>query len=439
MADIAPFRGVVYSSERVAADAVLAPPYDVIDAGERDRLAARSPYNCVRLILPQGEGDAKYATAAELLSAWQAAGVLTRDAIQALYRYHQVFRSVELGDEPVTRKGFIAAVRLHRYDEGVILPHERTLKGPKIDRLKLMRATKAHLSQIFTLYSDPERKTDAAFAAAESRAADLQGTTDDGTLHRLWRVTDAAVIGAVRALLRGRPLYIADGHHRYETMLTFRDELRQAGAAGIDSPAEFGTMFLANMDDPGLIVLPTHRLVHSLAAFSRDDLLARAEATFEVDRVPGAAADPVRVRALLAGHGERGPSFAVVVPGSDEVAMLTLRPGFDASAAGLAGPAAVTRLDVSLLHRLVLEDMLGITQEAQDAQQNLAYIKDTAKALERTAAGEGQVCFLMNATRVHQVKAVSDASACMPQKSTFFYPKIASGLVIRPIEPIGWL
>jgi len=436
MAEIAPFRGILYDTGRVEASRVLAPPYDVIDEPERQELLARDPHNAVRLILPDGEGDAKYPAAARVLESWLADGALRRDQRPALYRYHQVFTSAELGGRSVTRRGFIAAVRLHRFDERVVLPHERTLSGPKADRLKLMDATQAHFSQIFTLYSDPAGETDRAFAAAEARPANIDGTTGDGTHHLLWRVDDAETIGRVTRALAPLKLYIADGHHRYETMLALRDRMRERAGGELDgrSPAEFGTLFLCNMDDPGLVVLPIHRLVFGLADFTPEGFLARLNQWFDSSTLVGAARDADAVREALAQSSRRRPSFVAAFPGRDPE-LLSLKGGISPEKAGVRGAPAVSSLDVSVLHGLVLEQALGIDRAAQEAQTHIEYVKDTAKALARAAAGEGQVAFLMNPTRVEQVKAVADAGEFMPQKSTFFYPKIASGAVINPIRP----
>jgi uncharacterized protein (DUF1015 family) len=439
MAEIAPFRGVLYDFDKADASAVLAPPYDVIDEAGRADLAAKDPKNCIRLILPEDAGgrdsEGKYANAASIFEGWLADGTLVRDQRPAIYRYHQIFTIAGLGDNPVTRRGFIAAVRLHRFDEGVILRHELTLKGPKIDRLNLMKATGAHLSQIFTLYSDPAGETDRAFERIEKTEPVLDGVTDDGTRHRLWRVDDREVIGQVARVIASRKLYIADGHHRYETMVAFRDHMREqaGGELDRDSAGEFGTLFLANMDDPGLVVLPTHRLVHGVDGFDSAALLEKVAAFFTVRTIEGGAAAAASIRRLLADAGSSGPSVAAVFPGSDDAHVLTLRPDFDPAAAGLELPAAVRSLDVSLLHGVVFEQILGITKEAQEAKTNLRYYKDTAKALAER--GEGQALFVMNATPVQQVRAVSDAGEVMPQKSTFFYPKIASGVLFNKIDP----
>ncbi len=433
MAEIAPFRGLCFDPRRVEIARVLAPPYDVISDDDRNALEAQDAYNSVRLILPRGDGDTRYAAAARTLDAWRSVGVLVRDKVPALYRYHQTYTRAELGPNPVTRRGFVCAVRLHHFDEGVILPHERTLRGPKEDRLKLMRATRAHFSQIFGLYPDPERLADRAFESAEARAPELEGRTTDGTLHRLWRVTDAATVRAVTTVLAAKNVYIADGHHRYETMLALREEFRASGTTGPRATTEYATMFLANMDDPGLVVLPTHRLVHSLASFDREQVLAAARAWFDVAEIAGGASDAMTLRGQLAARAAERPSFALVVPGDERAWILSLRVAPEA--AGLVGPPALTTLDVTILHALVLERMLGIDRAAQEAQSHITYVKDTASALDRVRRGEAQVGFLMHPTRVRQVKDVSDVGEVMPQKSTFFYPKIASGLVMNPLDP----
>ncbi len=433
MAEIAAFRGILYDPRRVVPERVLAPPYDVISEDERARLAALDPHNSVRLILPKdrtdGDGDGKYQVAAETLEAWLADGTLRRDDQPALYRYHQMFT---LEGQSATRRGFICLIRLHRFDEGVILRHERTLAGPKADRLLLKRACMAHLSQVFGLYSDPARVTDELFAAAERQSPTLEGKTSDGVEQRLWRVTDVPTQQAIVRLLADKKIYIADGHHRYETMLALRDELRARKPGGPPrSSIEFGTIFLSNMDDPSLLVFPTHRVLHGLPRFDRDALLDKAKAFFDVESAP--VADAPEVRAKLAALGRRGPTFGLLSDG--RVYYLTLRKDAPLSRiAALSGPPVLRELDVSILHAVVIEEILGIDRAAQESQTNLRYIKDTKAAL--AAAGEPgvQAVFLMNPTPVAQVKAVSDAGEVMPQKSTFFYPKLASGLVINPIS-----
>jgi uncharacterized protein (DUF1015 family) len=435
MPDIAPIRGVLYDPARVDAAKVIAPPYDVIDAAERAKLAATDPHNVVRLILPEAEqGGDKYAAAAKTMDAWLASGVLKRDDYKALYRYHQVFTHPDLGDREVVRQGFIAAVRLHPFSDRVILPHERTLKGPKEDRLALMKATSSHFSQIFTLYRDAAGEVDRVFRKFERDAPLFEARTADGTLHRLWRVRDAESIGKIRHVMAPKKLYIADGHHRYETMLALREHLAGGKDLSTYSSAQYGTMFLCNMDQQGLVVLPTHRVLHSLQGFAKDAFLDKARAQFIVDKIDGGGKDPAAVRAALTQTEQHQPALAVAFPGEAHAWRLTLSPGVNIKTLGLGAPA-VARLDVSLLHGVIFERLLGITPAAQEAQTNLRYIKDTAKALAETGAKDTQAVFLMSPVPVDQVTHVADVGECMPQKSTYFFPKIASGLVMNKIDP----
>lgn len=443
MADIVPFRGILYrtsgssGSSRLAGDVSneLAPPYDVIYEAERQALARRSPHNAVHLILPKdragGESDERYTVAAETLRGWLDEGAMARDERPALYRYHQVFSPPgEPGAAQIVRRGFIARIRLHRFSEGVVLPHERTLAGPKADRLKLKRATRTHLSQVFGLYDDPERRADATFATVESDPPELRGVTSDGVEHRLWRLTDPAAIAQVQAVLAGRPVYIADGHHRYETMLALREELRrEPGYSGPDSAVEYGSIFLCNVADPGLIVFPTHRVLHSLAGFDLGRLLEQLASHFILDERP--VTSGAEAKSVLAEKGQGAPSFLLLSGGRS--IYLTLRP--DADLSSISGPEVARRLDVTLLHALVIERALGIDRAAQEAQTNLRYLKDTEQALRAASEPGVQAVLVMNPTKVREVMTVAEAGEVMPQKSTYFYPKIASGLVLNPLDP----
>jgi uncharacterized protein (DUF1015 family) len=430
MAEIAAFRGILYTPKAGQPDKLLAPPYDVISAEERGRLAALDPHNCVRLILPEGAGDEKYGHAARDLAEWLRQGILARDAEPALYRYHQTFTAE---GRTATRKGFICRIRLARFAERIVLPHERTLAGPKADRLKLKRATRAHLSQVFGLYGDRDRKSDAPFAAVEKQAPALAGKTSDGVELKLWRLTDPAAQAEVARLLADQKIYIADGHHRYETMLALRDELRAEAAGNPRSSVEYGTIFLANMDDPGLLVFPTHRVVQGLPTFDLPSLLERARRWFEVAElhVDGVEA----VRSELQQRGRARPTFALAT-GDGKICYLSLLRDANLEAVpSLQGPAVLRTLDVTLLHALVLEELLGIDRAAQEHETHLRYVKDTGAALALAKEATVQAVFLMNPTPVEHVKAVADAGEVMPQKSTFFYPKLASGIVINPILP----
>lgn len=416
--EIAPFRGVLYDPGQAGGlDRVLAPPYDVVSAQERESLAARSPHNVVRLILPSGEGDEKYAAAAHLYRAWLGEGVLRRDAQPAIYRYQQAFLAE--GRE-VTRSGFVAAAELRRFEEGVVVPHERTLSAPRQDRLKLTRACRAWFSQIFALYSDSKGETEAAFAGLAG--PEVEGRTGDGTIHRLWRVRDPAVHAQLRSLMQPRRVYIADGHHRYETMLALRDELQTEAARS-------GPIFFCRIEDAGLVVLATHRVVHSLAQFDLRKVLSAAREWFDVEEV--AMGEPAAVRSELARRGKLAPTLGLA--SAEGLHFLALRTGIEAAATmGVSAPLA--RLDVTLLHSLLLERVLGIDRAAQERQANLRYVKDLGDALREARARGVQAAFLLNPTPVSALVAVADAGEVMPQKSTYFFPKLASGLVSYPLD-----
>lgn len=434
MAELAPFRGVLYDPARVSAAKVIAPPYDVIDAAERKRLADADPHNVVRLILPEPDGELdRYGAAAKTFDAWQAAGVLRRDQRRAFYRYHQVFRHDDLGDREIVRAGFIAAVKLVPLSERVILPHERTLSGPKEDRLALMKATSAHFSQIFTMFRDSSGEVERMFRRYEREAPVVDARTADGTRHLLWRVDDAELFGKLRHHMSPKKLYIADGHHRYETMLALRDQLAAAAPLSQYSAAQYGTMFLCASDQPGLVVLPTHRILHSLQGFSAATLLERASELFIVDRIDNGAGNAAAIRAAMASAVAHQPTFAAVFPGDPHAWRFTLAPSANAVALGMATPA-VAKLDVTLLHNLVFERLLGITPAQQGAQTNLRYVKETSMALEAAASADCQAVFMLGPSSVEQVMHVADLGEVMPQKSTYFFPKIASGLVMNKLD-----
>ena len=433
MADIAPFRGILYDTKRVDLSKVIAPPYDVIDADKRAKLAA-DPHNVVRIDLPDGPGDEKYATAAKTFEQWQADGVLRRDTSRSIYRYHQRFTSAELGGRTVTRKGFVCGIRLVPFSDGVVRPHERTLKGPKEDRFKLITASHAHFSQVFGLFSDASGEVERMFRKTDHSEAPIKAT-QDGIEHLVWPVHDAEMIGKLRRHMAPKHIYIADGHHRYETMLAVRDQMVAARDPGMYSSVQYGSIFLSSMDDPGLVVLPTHRVVHGLASFAKDTLLERAREYFIVDKIGGGATDVDKIRASVGEAVAHQPAFAAVFPKDPDAWRFTLAPNVNPATVGLTGHPAVLRLDVALLHGLVLERILGITPAAQEAQTNLRYVKDSQAALAAAAAPDTQVVFLMGAPKVSDVKHVADAGEIMPQKSTYFYPKLATGLVMAKIDP----
>jgi uncharacterized protein (DUF1015 family) len=435
MAEIAPLTPLRYDLGRLAGglESVIAPPYDVISPAERAALAARDPHNIVHLILPDGDGDSKYAHAARLLAHWREEGVLMRDSEPSFYRYEQTFTPPG-GGGTMLRRGFLALVKLVPFSERVVLPHERTLSGPKEDRLKLFRATGANLSPGLMLYRDPRGELDGPLGESQPLA---EYNTPDGVHHALARVHDRSALRAIVAGIARCTLLIADGHHRYETALHYS---REVSSAHPEAPARaehrFFMTFLVNGDDPNLVVFPTHRHVHSLASFSFDDLVTRARDAFVVDEL-ARGSDSGAISVALRRGGSRGPSVAAA--GADgRVAILTLRSDVDLDSHPTLGQRhpILRKTDVTVLHAGILEHILGITPQAQAAKTNLAYPQDAHAALAELRAGRGNVLFLMNATPVVQVREVAEAGEVMPQKSTFFYPKVPTGLAVHTLDPV---
>jgi uncharacterized protein (DUF1015 family) len=432
MAEIAPLTPLRYDLTRLAAAgglaSVVAPPYDVIDAAQRAELAARHPHNIVKLILPEGEGDTKYAHARDLYDAWRAEGILTRDEEPAFYRYDQTFTPPG-GGRARTRRGFLGLVKLVGLDKGIVLPHERTLSGPKEDRLKLVRATRTNLSPGFMLYRDPSRALDAPLATA-TPLAELE--TPDGVKHALAKINGKDAIFAIVEGVAKSSLLIADGHHRYETALRYSQE---AGSSALARPEHaYFMVFFANGDDPDLVVFPTHRHVHSLARFDFPEAQKGAAALFDVTPLPPGASAEVYTDALAKSGAER-PSL-VICAGDGRASLLALKKDADLAGHSILGKRvpALRTTDVALLHMGILEPVLGITPEAQAAKTNIWYPQDAAAALGDLRSGKGQTLFLMNGTPVAQVRAVAEAGEVMPQKSTFFYPKVLTGLTVHTLE-----
>jgi len=442
MAKIVPFRGVRYSAAQVGdLNAVMAPPYDVISPSLQDDLYQRHPANVVRLILGKNtpdddDTDNRYTRAAGDFTRMQEQGVLARDDEASIYLYDQQF---PVDGQPVTRQGFIALTRIEDFTSGMIKPHEKTLAGPKADRLLLTKACGANFSPIFSLYSDPCCVLESLARREKERVPDVEVRDEDGVLHRLWRVSDPAIIARAQSLLDDKPLFIADGHHRYETAVNYRDWMRQqAGEYSGRELFNYVLMYFANMEDQGMQIFPTHRLIHNLPALDLPTLLKQLEGHFAVETLtidPAAVTDRQRVRERLAELGQGAHALGLYA-GGDQVQLLTLRDeGVMESFFSADDPKALRTLDVSILHRLVLENLLGISLEAQEKQTNLQYVKNFDEPFTRVLAGECQLAFLMNPTRMSEVRDVANAGAKMPQKSTYFYPKLLTGLVINKIAP----
>ena len=424
MVDFSAFRGVRYNAEKVGdLRDVVAPPYDVIDEPQRQALFARSPHNVARII--RADPSDGYAGVAETLRAWRREGALRRDARPAVYVYEQRF---EAGGQERRRAGLIGLVDLADAERGV-LPHERTLSGPKADRLDLLRATRMTFGQVFVLYRDAAGVTDAVVDAVKAADPLDAPVAEDGVEHRLWAITDAEAIRRVSEALVGQRLLIADGHHRCETALNFMRE-------NPDAPgARRRMMTLVNMSNPNLVIFPIHRVVRDIEDYDAAALLKRLEPRFEVRAFDGEG-DPAR-QAMLAAMSEARAE------GRNAVGLFLNDGSYRMAVLGDAGPLAdeppaLRRLDVVVLHKLILEPGLGIDAEALAAESHVDYIKDTGngavEAVERVRSGRGQAAFFLNPTSPEDVEAVATSGERMPQKVTYFYPKVYTGFVMHDLE-----
>ena len=437
MANIKPFRGLRYNPGRVPdLSAVITQPYDRIHEAEQARYYELSPYNFVRIILGRRTdadhpADNSYTRAHCYAQTWQAEGVLQRDAQPALYVLEQSFATPD--GQSHTRRGLSAALQLAHFDEGIILPHERTLSGPKVDRLNLTRATEAAWEQIFILYPDPQNRVNhllEPYLEAHAPVVAREQVIETAVEQRFWVVDDPQVIAAVvEEMAPKRNLIIADGHHRYETALNFREEMCQRHPdAPADAAFNFTLVTLVSMSDPGLVILPTHRLIHSFGRMKGQEALQQARAYFEVTPV----ADRTAIEQALAEAQPLHPRFGFY---DGTYAVLTLRdPGVMERL--LPERAADWRLlDVTVLHELFIERVLGIDKGAVERKENIDYLRDPQPGYQAVDRGEAQFLLLMNPTRMEQVRACTAAGERMPQKSTDFYPKVISGLVMLPIGP----
>jgi uncharacterized protein (DUF1015 family) len=432
MADIRAFRAYRYDPGRVGAlSDVIAPPYDVINAGLQQTLYDRSPYNVIRLILNKelpsdSEHDNRYTRSANTLRDWLRDDVLRQDSARGLYVYHQEF---EVEGRKYTRRGFLARVRLEPFGTGRIYPHEETLSGPKADRLKLFRATGMNLSPVFGLYPDPESAVMSTLETAISRSLPLQATDHLGVVSKLWPVTDDHTVSAVTGLLGPKPVFIADGHHRYETGLRYLEERRATGES-IDAEAapNFILMMLVDMNDSGLVILPTHRLVSGLTELSADRLQTTLAPLFEVERIgTGAAGAREAWDRIEMDGGQDLLAFGTV---SDDV-WQTARFRAPAEMARLAKEhsEAWRGLAVSVLHVLVLDHLL-----AGQGTPSCKYVHLLREVTDATTARACDLAVLVPPASMRHVETIASGLEKMPPKSTYFYPKLLSGLVFNSLK-----
>ncbi len=410
MARIQPFHAYRYSPAAGRPEDLVTQPYDKISPAMQARYLSLSPYNLVRIILGErfstdSDSDSVYTRAKGYLTEWIDKGILDRDAEPSLYAYSQEFKLPD-SDEVLTRKGFVGLCAIEDYEAKVVHRHEQTLSGPKKDRLELLRHTRAHFGQLFMLYSDPEQAVDNALEAAIGREPDVSVVDEYDTLHRLWRISDPALIATIQHLMSDKKLLIADGHHRYETALAFRNE-------NPDSPdSKYVMMTFVNMNAPGLKILATHRVVSNLPSFDAHSLIqgTNAQKLPSLDALKEIFANPapdrVRIGIALAG----GATYLVNRP---------RHPG---------------DLDVKVLHEDILAKVLNIGEESVRNESYLQYVRGIDAAVDKVETGGAQAAFLLEPTTIQQTADVAFSGGVMPQKSTDFYPKLLSGLTIYKTE-----
>jgi uncharacterized protein (DUF1015 family) len=436
MADIHPFRALRYDPRRVSLDKVVTQPYDKITPALQDRYYGASPYNLVRIILGRREASDNpandvYSRAAAHFRDWRQQGILRQDSLPSLYAYSQRF-TLPGSSTPLERHGCIALGRIEDYSANIVFRHEQTLAKPKADRLDLLRATRGHFGQIFMLYED-SGEIDSLLATPTD--SDLAVTDEYGVLHRVWQVSDPDRINSVRAAMRDKKLIIADGHHRYETALNYRNECRADAGASTAPPGtaahEFVMMTLVNMNSPALLILPTHRVVHSLTSFSEEAFGKAARAFFDIEEID-CPLDAPRATGMLRESGRAGTSILAVTPGR---AFLLHHPNPNAAQVFDGLSPRQQSLDVVQLHKVLLENVLHLSEESIRNQQNISYIRDAAEALSHVQGSpRANIVFLMNPCRVAQVRDIAFAGEVMPQKSTDFYPKLLSGLTVYALD-----
>lgn len=438
MAEIFPFAAYRYDTKKCKLEDVLTQPYDKITPAMQEGYYARHGDNLIALekgrsTSQDGPGNNVYTRAAVALKDWVARQVLVREAAPAMYAYFQDY-CVPGTTARQMRKGFIALGRVVDYEAGVVHRHEQTLAGPRADRLDLLRHTRAHTGQLFMLYTDPARAIDAILEEVSRGPATAEIRDEYGVLHRVWAITGPARIAEIQRLMADKKLVIADGHHRYETALAYRNAQRAAtGWSASDAPHERVMMTIINTHPEGLLILPTHRVLAHLANFDPAAFRKQMDAWFDVATYSDASSDrSTRFRAELIGRGQRGRVVGLYCGGAFSFLALRRDANLDALLAHVG--AAQRALDVVLLHRLIFEKGLGITADAVSKESHISYEREMENAVAAVDSGKAQMAFLLNAVSVEQTVSMALSGEVLPQKSTDFYPKLLSGLTIYRLE-----
>jgi uncharacterized protein (DUF1015 family) len=436
---ILPFRGYRYNPEIISKlDDVISPPYDQFKEGLDDLLFARHPYNMAHLIVNKAtaadtETNNRYTRSRALLEQWLRQRVFCQDPAPSFYPYFQTYA---VNGSSKTRKGFIALGEVTEYEQKIVLPHERTLSKPKQDRLNLLRSTLADTGLVFMLYSDPAGEIENLVDAVTGSSADMRAQDLNGEENRLWRVFDAAWMEKITALMAGKQVIIADGHHRYEVARLFSQEIAKKAAANPGwNLYRYKLMSFVRLESEGITIFPIHRLLHSLREFDAAALLRRMSEYFVVEDYPVTAADKLTTLDFLMQTSKRqqqagANAFVLYLPSLEKFALIKLRSGIAGKLVWPAGKSVAWRkLDVSVLHVVILGHLLGIGEEQMAEQTNVEYVSHHTDAVKQVDARQHQCAVLMNATPIEQVKEVVEAGDILPQKSTHFHPKLMEGLV----------
>lgn len=430
---ILPFKGILYNQDKIDTLAnIISPPYDVIHQDLQNTLMNKSPYNFCHLDLPKQENSERYDFAKTLFEKWQNEEILKADGKPAMYLHRHTFHLPN--GEKITRQGFFAACQIEEFSKGKILPHEKTLDGPKEDRLNMTRATETNLSPVFSLYADEEKQIESFCDTLVQTTPALDFMSDEGERHELWKIQDETILQNISQTLNDKPFFIADGHHRYETALNYRNEILNQHSDLADRAApRFLLMYFCNLNDEGLVVLPIHRALHSLENYEWNNFLQTLSETFAIEEFKKSSLSDVEKKqsALRDSHH----AFLIVPKNSESGYLISLsHEKWQALAKEKDIHPALAGLDVTVLHQLIFQDILGISEADQASQKNIVYAKSQSKALEEVENGDSDLVFLLNATRIEQMQDVAEAGLKMPQKSTFFYPKIVSGLVLHSVK-----
>ena len=418
MAVVLPFKGLRFSQNAGDIKELVCPPYDIISETERAAFLKTNPHNVIRLELPR-EGENVYRTAASTLESWESNGILETDAEESFYLYEEIF---EINGQQKTLRGIIARVQLSNFEEGVVIPHENTLSAAKEDRFELMCATGCNFSPVYCLFDDADSTVASWMDHAVQQPPLHSFGTNDGVTHKMWRLAGNAEITNA---FREKSLYIADGHHRYETALRYRDQMRAAGQTGDFDKV---MMMLVPLQSQGLVVLPTHRVVHSIENFNGRKMMLACRNYFHV----GEMSTPEILTKYMRREYENGKvSFGAYV--NKRFFLLTLKTNPTLAQSMPKVHPVLRDLDVSILHTLILENVMGIDRENMARQQSLSYTRSILDAVQQVENG-ADCAFFLNPTRVEQIAAVGGAGQKMPQKSTYFYPKLITGLVMNRLK-----